>query len=180
MEDPSSPKLQHQVQIWTQVVTLISVIGGLGLVYYELRQANTIARIDRVASHYDVEIAANVAKLGEVNLAAIWVKGCSDPASLAPEEVYAFRTVSELPLSFAHRLWRLASIAGQEDAEWKPDAKWYLQEWLGPEIIRREYRGSGLPPALAEIADDVISEQSWIPCEGTTNQFAGAPNSLEY
>lgn len=95
-----------KLNLGVQVATFLSVILGLGLVVWELRQAETLTRLQLFTDATAMNITSDVAMLGENPIEAEF-KACVDPASLTQQEILLLEIYY---LSHLQRVMRLVAI----------------------------------------------------------------------
>jgi hypothetical protein len=111
-----SPKLTN----WTQILTILSVLAGLGLVVWELQQARDLAFAQLAVDAHAIDVQEVVALLGE-SPAEVLAKSC-ESATLTKVELEILYASFQLNVLRASRL-RWITAAGYGEFDWKGGAE---------------------------------------------------------
>ena len=122
----------------TQLLAALAVIVGLGLVVYELRQTQTLARAGIMASHWDQVLENHRAKLGE-NPATILAKQCQPLQDLTASEREVLDAAFGITLSMVERT-RLIEEIMQNGVPWQEYAYHQLRLALATPIGMHDFK----------------------------------------
>jgi hypothetical protein len=76
----------RETKNWSDRVALIAVVAGLGLVTYEIRQTNFLAKAEMENSIYEGWETLSMAEI-ESGISAVVARAREDPASISAAEI---------------------------------------------------------------------------------------------
>ena len=154
METPKRMDISHLIQL----ATAFSVLVGIGLVVFELRQAKAIATANLIAQQFQFGSAQTTAMLGD-NAAQSWVKGCIDPEALDPEDVAILDIIHWSIFNKINLLGILRDRANL-DLELTSYAEGVAKEIFATPYGRSwwEVNRAGLPVALVSLGDPILAD----------------------
>lgn len=115
-----------------QLLTGLAVVAGLLMVFYELRQAKTLALADLLSEAYSETLEDWRTVMGEYPAVAL-SKACHDPGSLTREERVILNAYYENALTQVSRLQVMENV-GDFDSHWELAAGAFMSP-----ILRSEY-----------------------------------------
>lgn len=125
-------KLTKRATDVAQLLTGIAVVAGLMMVFYELRQAKTLALADLLSEAYSETLEDWRAVMGEYPAVAL-AKACHRPESLTREDMVILDAYYENALTQVSRL-RVLENVGHFESHWELAAGSFMSP-----ILRSEY-----------------------------------------
>ncbi|NKC00310.1 MAG: hypothetical protein GKR90_17740 [Pseudomonadales bacterium] len=111
----------QSINNWIQVVTTLSVAIGVGLVLFELRQAEQIARTEIVSNLQRLFVETPRAVGGEHYAESI-AKACIDPSQLVPADYVVLNSYFEMIQAHTN-LYRSTEAHGEYGIPWEAYAR---------------------------------------------------------
>ena len=121
-----------------QFLAAVAVFVGLGLVVYELRQTQTLARASIMASYWDQVLENHRSKLGE-NPALVLAKQCTPLSELTPSEREVLDAAFGIQLSMVERT-RLIEEIVQDGVPWEEFAYHHLRVALSTPMGMHDFK----------------------------------------
>lgn len=148
--------LQRQSN-WIQLMTGVTVLIGLGLVIWELKQTRDLAQAQIAHESYALLVEDSRAMLGE-SFGDVYAKGCIVPSTLTDGEIAQIRAHYDTTLFLIRRL-RDVTESGGFDYSWELIAKDFVGHWLDSKVGRLHYFYRvevGLEPEIQELAKHIL------------------------
>jgi len=160
--------ISEKSQNWIQTIAALSVLIGLLLIIWELRQTQELTRVQLLSGNTDDQIELNFAVMGD-RVSEIEIKGCLAPEELTQEELsryWAYLKVDYL---------RMVGLIQQESIydfgrPIENIVRGILRSYLGSKLGMFDYETLSQrdwPVLMQEVAADIIRNNEVIPCEDT-------------
>ena len=156
----------------SQILASVALLGGLILVYWELREARELNQSQLVVSAFEYNQQNVNRRIGEVPTAQIFVKGCLTPKTLTDEEAYIFRWLMNADRGQAN-LSRLAYQSGGYEG-WEETSRMFLRTFLGTKAGMYAYHEMRLDPESHAMAEDIIAAGEVIDCASDLSRYLDA------
>jgi len=161
----------QSIASWVQGITGFSILLGIGLVVWELRQTKDLAEAqmyhEAIAQSLSVRAVTISERFGEVR-----AKACFRPDELTDGELYEMYEFHSMLMHTVNRL-RLVKDVGNFEYSWedlaKPNMKTYLSTSVG--LADFEATKTHFAPETRKLAVSMLSNNEIESCENMMGQF---------
>ncbi|NKC01287.1 MAG: hypothetical protein GKR90_22700 [Pseudomonadales bacterium] len=156
-----------------QLLTLVSVFVGVGLVVYELRQTQELARAQLTSEAFMLE-AQNSSSLAGENPSAALAKSCLDPQGLTVTEKLQLIGLYSQAMVSLRRIKLISEVSDvYPDGYWRQVGTGYLLPILGVKAGRAWWETLGpQDPEVRELGNAVIEQVKGNSCEATMDRWS--------
>jgi hypothetical protein len=156
----SKENLNLTIQVFTSVV----IVLGLGLVVWELRQAQDLTRAQLASEGWLEMMATSRASLSE-NFAVTRAKACLKPTELSEAELVEMSTYHGILYDQFMRARGYSQIGRYNASSWKTLAERNFSDILSTEIGRAEYATWELRPEFSAIVEELRANNDLYDCQ---------------
>ena len=156
---------------WVQGITGFSILLGIGLVVWELRQTKDLAEAqvyhDAIAQSMSARAVTISERFGEVR-----AKACFHPAELTDGELYEMYEFHSMLMHGVDRL-RLMKDVGNFAYSWEDLAKPSLRTYLSTTVGHADFKATKtqIAPEVRELAVSMLHNNEIEPCEKLMGRF---------
>ena len=150
---------------WTQLVTGVAVLIGLGLVVWELQQARQLARAQISSESFAFGAQNNAGLLGE-EAAAVIAKACRAPEKLTEVDYVILNAHYANRVNVLMRMQIIEQRSGLYDGDWHRFAPGVFNRIFETAAGRGWWKSapSRYEGELAKVGNDLLAEITAIPC----------------
>lgn len=147
-----------------QAITSLVIVLGLGLVVWELRQAQDLTRAQLASEGWLEMMATSRAALSE-NFAVTRAKACMRPTELSDSELVEMSTYHTILFDQIMRARGYSQIGRYNASSWKTLAERNFKDILSTEIGRAEYASWELRSEFTTIVEELRANNELYDCQ---------------
>jgi len=157
--------INEKLNLSVQVLTIITLVIGVALVVYELRQTRELAKVQIISDSYALFVENNLSWLGEEPLEVV-AKSCTDPESLTNKEL---DMLTVFYVQSMNHMMRVKLISEESDVY--PDDYWKaLASSMSVIFVTKIGRAwwltyEGADPGVRAIGDAMYDRFKDLPCD---------------